>query len=188
MVKFAENLLSNVLLFLLHYFFKNDSFSKPLLLSKIAAQRGYHMEYSSLSERLRELRNDFNYSQAYIAQKLNISRQTYSHYETGRIIPPTDSLRALAELYHISMDVLIPVNTSHNATDESGRPLCCYSLDYDLSKEYMDFINSNKSRFSFLSSSEKHLLYYFSTLDSRDQKDILTFMKLKSANRKTEKG
>lgn len=143
------------------------------------------MNQTSLPERLKELRNDHNYSQAYIAQKLNISRQTYSHYETGRINPPTDSLRALAELYNISMDVLIPTHTKGNDSCNSG--IASYIPDYVFSKGYSEFLIANKSRLRSLSNSEKRLLYYYSLLDARDQKDILSFMKLKSINRKNEK-
>lgn len=148
------------------------------------------MEDTNLAERLRELRNSYNYSQAFVAQKLNISRQTYSHYETGRIIPPTDSLRALAELYHISMDVLIPIDYTAALSTDENRPICIPSLEYNLSKDYMNYINSpkNKTRFASLSSSEKHLLYYFYSLDGKDQQDIITFMKIKAARKKNEKG
>lgn len=143
------------------------------------------MKQNTLPERLKELRSDRNYSQAYVAQQLNISRQTYSHYETGRINPPTDSLRALAELYNISMDLLIPTqakqNTFYNSITDT------YVPDYQLTKGYNDFIHTNHSKLRSLSNSEKHLLYYYSLLDNRDQKDILAFMKLKSINRRKEK-
>ena len=45
-----------------------------------------------LGDRLKALRKRSGYSQEFVASKLNIIRQTYSHYETGRIIPPIDSL------------------------------------------------------------------------------------------------
>ncbi len=143
------------------------------------------MIQNNLAERLKELRNDRNYSQAYIAEQLNISRQTYSHYETGRINPPTDSLRSLAELYNISMDLLIPTQPKRNTS--LGSFSDAYIPDCQMSKGYNDFVQTNKSRLRSLSNSEKHLLYYYSLLDSRDQKDILAFMKLKGINRRNEK-
>ncbi len=143
------------------------------------------MEQTNLPERLKELRNDRNYSQAYVAQQLNISRQTYSHYETGRINPPTDSLRALAELYNISMDLLIPIQTKRNTYYHTISD--AYIPDLQTSKGYNKFAQENRSKLRSLSNSEKHLLYYYSLLDTRDQKDILAFMKLKSINRRNEK-
>lgn len=142
------------------------------------------MDQINLPERLKVLRNNNNYSQAYIAQKLNISRQTYSHYETGRITPPIDSLCVLAEIYNISVDALLMTDvhstTSYNVNYTSSTP------DYLFSKGYNDFLIENKSRLHTLDASEKKLLYYFSLLDARDQKDILSFMKLKSINRRNE--
>ena len=38
---------------------------------------------------------------------MNISRQAYSNYETGKRAPDLDSLIRLADLYHISLDELV---------------------------------------------------------------------------------
>ena len=65
------------------------------------------MTGNSLGTYLKSLRKSNGYSQEFVASSLNIIRQTYSHYETGRIIPPVDSLYNLAMLYHISSDVLL---------------------------------------------------------------------------------
>lgn len=46
------------------------------------------MTNTSLGSYLKLLRKKHNYSQEFFASKLNIIRQTYSHYETGRIQPP----------------------------------------------------------------------------------------------------
>lgn len=138
-----------------------------------------------LPETLRELRNEHNYSQSYVAQKLNISRQTYSHYETGRINPPTESLRALAELYHISMDTLVPTNYVRNETNHFIDNLILSGTVW--TKGYAEFVRQNKSRLHALSNSEKRLLYFYGMLDDRDQKDIISFMEIKCANRKNEK-
>ena len=48
------------------------------------------MQNTTLDQYLKELRKACNYSQEFVASHLNITRQTYSHYETGRIIPPTN--------------------------------------------------------------------------------------------------
>lgn len=44
------------------------------------------MSGKPLEKYLKELRKSYNYSQEYVASQLNITRQTYSHYETGRIL------------------------------------------------------------------------------------------------------
>lgn len=60
-----------------------------------------------LGERLKSLRESHQYSQQYVADYLHIIRQTYSHYETGRINPPAKNLYALAALYEINPNALI---------------------------------------------------------------------------------
>ena len=53
------------------------------------------MTGNSLGTYLKSLRKSNGYSQEFVASSLNIIRQTYSHYETGRIIPPVDSYTIL---------------------------------------------------------------------------------------------
>ena len=60
-----------------------------------------------LSQRLKELRKVYNYTQDYVAEVIGSTRQTYSHYETGRRNPPTETLYKLAGLYNISVDDLL---------------------------------------------------------------------------------
>lgn len=65
------------------------------------------MTDKALGEYLKVLRKHHGYSQEFVASHLNIIRQTYSHYETGRILPPLEAICALAELYQIPMDSLL---------------------------------------------------------------------------------
>ena len=57
-----------------------------------------------LSDYLKQLRKSHYYKQEDIASRLRISRQTYSHYETGRIQPSVKILYKLAQIYGISRD------------------------------------------------------------------------------------
>ena len=56
--------------------------------------------------RIRELREDLDLKQEYVAQKLGIRQTTYSKYELGRINVPVDMLMKLADLYGVSLDYL----------------------------------------------------------------------------------
>lgn len=60
-----------------------------------------------LSDRLRELRNRFGYSQAALADMLSISRMAYTLYESGRREPGLETLLMLARLYDVSLDYLL---------------------------------------------------------------------------------
>lgn len=58
-------------------------------------------------KRLKDLREDHDYTQSVIAEKLNISRPQYSLYETGKRDIPVDLLSILAKLYNTSIDFII---------------------------------------------------------------------------------
>ena len=62
--------------------------------------------------RLRDLREDNDWSQAYVGEQINISQRTYAYYEAGEHMIPPDVLCALARLYGVSVDYLL------NLTDE----------------------------------------------------------------------
>lgn len=57
--------------------------------------------------RLAELRREKGLSQEELAERLNVSRQAVSKWERGESSPDTDNLIALAQLYGISLDVLL---------------------------------------------------------------------------------
>ncbi len=58
-------------------------------------------------ERLQKLREEQNWTQTYVAHRLNIAQRTYSHYENGTRSIPLDLLCQLADLYHVSTDYLL---------------------------------------------------------------------------------
>lgn len=60
----------------------------------------------SVGQLLKLLRKQHHYSQKYLAEYLGVIQQTYSHYETGRIVPTYKNLVKIAELYQISLDTL----------------------------------------------------------------------------------
>lgn len=58
-------------------------------------------------KRLKDLREDHDYTQEVIAEKLNISRPQYSLYENGKRDIPVDLLSILAKLYNTSIDFIV---------------------------------------------------------------------------------
>lgn len=62
------------------------------------------MAETMLSQRLKELRKLHNYTQDYVASMLGVVRQTYSHYETGKRTPNSETLYKLAGLYNVPID------------------------------------------------------------------------------------
>ena len=59
------------------------------------------------SENLTELRKLHNMSQEELAEKIGVSRQTLSKYETGESLPDIEKCRLLAEVFGVSIDDLI---------------------------------------------------------------------------------
>ena len=57
--------------------------------------------------RIRDLREDNDFTQQQVADYLGIRQNTYSQYETGARQVPTDVLSALATLYKTSTDYLL---------------------------------------------------------------------------------
>lgn len=65
------------------------------------------MEKLILSQRLRELRIENHYTQAFISSKLNIGRATYSNYELGKRMPSLDIIVDFAKFYQVSLSFLL---------------------------------------------------------------------------------
>lgn len=57
-------------------------------------------------QRIRDLREDSDQTQAEIAQKLFMQREQYRRYETGEREIPFNIAIAIAELYGVSLDYL----------------------------------------------------------------------------------
>ena len=60
-----------------------------------------------IEDKLLKLRKEKRLSQEEVAEKLNVSRQTVSKWETGQSSPDLDKIIPLCELYEISSDELL---------------------------------------------------------------------------------
>ena len=148
------------------------------------------MQNTTLDQYLKELRKACNYSQEFVASHLNITRQTYSHYETGRIIPPTNSLYNIAKLYGIPVENLLDLVVTYNINMDFAKKKQIGNLDSsDDLANYLEYTNlpAVQKKLKYLDHKERLLLYYFMQLDQRDQGDILAFMKVKLQNRNLKK-
>ena len=58
-------------------------------------------------KRIRDLREDRDFSQKQLAEILNISQSTYSRYESGYLDVPSEVLIALAKYYDVSVDYIL---------------------------------------------------------------------------------
>ena len=60
-----------------------------------------------LFKRVRDLREDNDYTQKQIAEILKIHQTTYSDYELGNLNIPVDVLIELSKLYKTSIDYIV---------------------------------------------------------------------------------
>lgn len=61
----------------------------------------------TLGEKITSLRNTHKMSQGDLAEKLNVSRQSVSKWETGASVPELTKLIMMSDLFHISLDELV---------------------------------------------------------------------------------
>ena len=72
-----------------------------------------------IGEKLFELRKDKNMTQDYVAEKLNVSRQSVSKWETNQSTPDFDKIVPLCELYEISPNELLMNDKQESVSNEN---------------------------------------------------------------------
>lgn len=104
--------------------------------------------------RTRALREEFEYTQQFVADYLNCKRTTYESWETGHIILPLDIANKLANLYNVPISYMLGTDTIRFVENQLE------NIDYDFmlkkfnslkehnNDSYEDiskYINNNKS-------------------------------------------
>lgn len=111
-----------------------------------------------LAENLRKLRDDYNYTQTQIAEKLNISRQAYSNYETGKRIPDIDMLIRIADIYQITLEQLLIQNCSKTG------------IINEISRPYFTAMLADTEDMIYLSQEEMELILHFRNASNEDRR------------------
>ena len=62
---------------------------------------------TNISENIRVLRLSRGWTQEELAEKLHMTRQAVGHYESGRTVPDVDTCRRLAEVFGVSLEVVL---------------------------------------------------------------------------------
>ena len=70
-----------------------------------------------LNEKLYEYRKNKNWSQEELAERLEVSRQTVSKWESGRAIPELNKLIRISEIYNVTVDELVKDEVEMNETN-----------------------------------------------------------------------
>ena len=61
----------------------------------------------NISDKIQILRHDKEWSQDELAEKLNVSRQSVSKWESGKALPDSEKVLAMAKLFDVSTDFLL---------------------------------------------------------------------------------
>lgn len=96
--------------------------------SKIFLRGGKRM---NLGEKLYNLRKDTGMSQEEVADKLKVSRQTVSKWETGESKPDFDKIVPICNLFSITTDELL--NGSVSESDSLDKEVVRENTDYNIS-------------------------------------------------------
>ena len=107
-----------------------------------------------MQNNLKQIRNNKNLLQNKVAMDLNITQETISSYETGRVFPSSDMLIKLADYYNTSIDYILcrtkydmPIDSikPNNITDEDFMLLNkmhkLSSVDKAKAEVYIDGLN-----------------------------------------------
>ena len=67
-----------------------------------------------LSDKIMELRKKNGWSQEELAERIYISRQTLSKYETGESLPNIEQCKAIADVFGVTLDDLVNYEKENN--------------------------------------------------------------------------
>lgn len=79
----------------------------------------------TLGETIKYYRTQLNLSQAELADKIGVSRQAVTKWETDTGIPDINNIQILAKLFHISIDTLL-------SSDHHVQSLYESKIEYDI--------------------------------------------------------
>ena len=75
-----------------------------------------------LEEKLTVLRKESGYTQLDLAEKVRVSRQAISKWETGRALPSAENLKYLSELFGVSVDYLLSDDMTEEPKPKEQEP------------------------------------------------------------------
>lgn len=93
-------------------------------------------------QRLNKLREEKEYTQQFVADKLGINRSTYANWETGNIILPLDVADKLSLLYEVPLSYILGIGTIR-LVDKKIKP-----INYDVLRSNLNELK-DKNKHSF---------------------------------------
>ena len=98
-----------------------------------------------ISMRIRELRKQAKLSQEMMAEKIGVSRQAITKWETGLGVPDIENLVAIADLFKLSLDELMGRDIEHKTLAKDYLYESVTEYDIDGKKDFdISFMGANK--------------------------------------------
>ena len=98
-----------------------------------------------ISMRIRELRKQAKLSQEMMAEKIGVSRQAITKWETGLGVPDIENLVAIADLFKLSLDELMGRDIEHETLAKDYLYESVTEYDIDGKKDFdISFLGANK--------------------------------------------
>lgn len=94
---------------------------------------------------LKNIRNSKNLLQTKVAMDLNVTQETISSYETGRVLPSSEMLIKLATYYNTSIDYLL-CRTVYNLPINDIKPNNISNEDFNLLNNINKLSTINKAK------------------------------------------
>ena len=127
-----------------------------------------------ISMRIRELRKQAKLSQEMMAEKIGVSRQAITKWETGLGVPDIENLVAIADLFKLSLDELMGRDIEHETLAKDYLYESVTEYDIDGKKDFdISFMGANKLKL-YAYEGEKVKVILLSDTISDIQKELKT--------------
>ncbi len=146
------------------------------------------MADTPLSQYLRMLRTKNDYKQDDLAQYLGVTRATYSHYETARLIPPTEALYKLSAYYKTSLSKLVKLSIMSIDNEQKGVKAAEYvtsdeEIEDQFDELYKDFLNecsdmNNQELNRWFSIEDREIVFYYHKLNGQSKRMLNYLLKM----------
>lgn len=102
------------------------------------------------SDKLQKIRKENNITQEGLADKLNVSRQAVSKWESGTAYPDTEKLIQISKIFNVSLDELVNDSIDRNSTTNNKKVSFMEILN-----DTIDFISKSVNMFWSMKFTEK---------------------------------
>ena len=94
-----------------------------------------------MENRIKELRQSKGLSQSELAQKVGISNQAISHYETGKRYPKIEKWQKLADFFNVSVPYLQGFDVPYKSEIDMEKEIRCQACNRSLTDKAVVYRN-----------------------------------------------